>query len=1405
MKNIVALTLIGLAVEAMAVTPVAVWDGDFDVTTKGACTLDLNGNSFADGVVTIDAGKGVKVDFGGSFANGVTVLYRYSNLTTGREQALATLKSTKGSTTHGNLVGVELTSGNYPKGIWMGSAWSDAEKSTFTKASGTLALTYSHTAGTYAYSLANKARSQFYGAFKLKGEDWHAQGVNVGGMDNGLPSTNMKIAAIAIFNSILSDSEMTSYVWPSESGAYEASVGSGAKAWSELTWRKGTGTPVSTADLPEGSAIHVTVWSGATLTITSADAQQLTEKNIALKASQFTNGGTVNFEGGTAEAPISFEADGDANIDLGTMTLAENTHLKVTPNANKLYRVTGDDRATSALEIACTDASKGIGMTEGTQLRKLKLVANVASTGQNGGFWIQRNAAVDATVDLVAAGQVTVHECSPTLGSLSGSANVVRPYGNTCTLTLTPAADANYAGLSDQNFIIAGSAVQTLSGAFTGALTVNGGATVGFDNDQVKPSSITGPGTIRKVGTGTTTIAGAKVSKTTKPAAIEVAGGTLNFSAGQFFDAASENVALPLTVTGGTLNLNGAWTWKNDGSGWLTQCPITLGGATPTKVEGGAVTFYNKTITDALIYRGNAGANAPAEFASNWHSSYSDQAYSRNILVEKGAGTDYDLLISGIFGLSGGQFANTTVHKTGLGTVKFTGTYNFPFLVIDAGCWQLGSANALAASTTVASGATLDLGGQSLTNLTIACGGTIANGTLVSSGVTVNLTGATIGEGLSLVADLADAIAGLKPFAGVDYAKVSTVGENKYLTYNPATGTFTLRDDCKLGDELKWLPIGDSITEGEQYMGHPGQGTEESRGGYRYQLWNEFEQAGQITRSVGYRTGHSGTVEDPETCRWAWHAAQYGGVIMHDSSSNPNHGSAGLNVENTLEVAGYPDIVTVLIGVNDLSFVSSSTAYEWVFTTWRNMVAKYADQRPHSKIVVSTLLPAGSGRMTYIAPFNAFVRNAARDKTAPFDRANVVFADIALLAFNDEAIAKYFKSSDFLHPNETGAKIVAAAWMKALQPVVADLAQSSAVPVQVHNGTSGKVSVRYSKAIQSIDTAMITITGTNVNGRVENWTFTGPTINSNDPRIIEFDAGKTELIGGDYTATLSYVIGTDANGIELPSTSTSTSTSILGTGAAANVPAAFRKSFERLQAIDVTECNYGGNGPNVPCEKLSKAERITHVGYYVELQRANEAPQFVWVSMDAKPFNYTTNNVGIPTVKGGIIRSRVTELQIYGNRGNFTNTAVGDTTQTGVIEFSPWVAGSSEPGGDDFPKELKPGHYGWNDTLTDTSTLWGCMQVARETHVEGPDDYTKIAAEMIFAFNTFNSQNLTDLGIGTFSTHRNNAGGEIKVVHDWTDFVEKTGYTPFMLSAYQVKKIEIWVKTPKTSMMLFVK
>ncbi len=579
-----------------------------------------------------------------------------------------------------------------------------------------------------------------------------------------------------------------------------------------------------------------------------------------------------------------------------------------------------------------------------------------------------------------------------------------------------------------------------------------------------------------------------------------------------------------------------------------------------------------------------------------------------------------------------------------------------------------------------------------------------------------------------------------------------------------------------LGDELLWLPIGDSITEGEEFMGHEREGDASTRGGYRYQVWKALEAAGQRVRTVGFRTGHSGTVEDPATCRWAYHAGQYGGVIVHDNGGT--HGAAGFNVENTLALAGYPDIITVLIGVNDLSFTGKNTTaiepeYVLVYETMREMVEKIARLRPRSKIYVVSILPAGGGR-NYIVGYNTYLRQQNEAKAAPFGLANVEFLDINRDVFNETFTSAYFKS-DVIHPNETGSVLVAGGFTNAIWRAIGEIAAADLAPVAVDNARAGYVRVLCNKKIGSGETASVRLVPASGGETVE---LSDPTV---EGRSFLF-AVETSFESGPYSADVT--IG------DATTTLPAEAVQVYGTGAAANVPAALREKMVKYKTISIgTNDNWQGYEP-AEGEGLVTADldfrKIDRVGYYLELKRPDKPAQFAWASFDATPFGGKLARCGLPAVRTGNYKSLVTNLQVYA-----THLVATNADETGVIEFSPYDWSGTDQSG--CPRDLFSGKCGWNDTLG-TSALKGCLQIARSRNVASPDTYTNVAAELVFAFNNFHSDKATDAGIGSFSTHKSDTSGNSSTPSlDWTDFNETTKFADFAMDAYETRTLEIWV------------
>lgn len=572
----------------------------------------------------------------------------------------------------------------------------------------------------------------------------------------------------------------------------------------------------------------------------------------------------------------------------------------------------------------------------------------------------------------------------------------------------------------------------------------------------------------------------------------------------------------------------------------------------------------------------------------------------------------------------------------------------------------------------------------------------------------------------------------------------------------------------RLSDTLVWMPMGDSITEGERDMGHPDRGDAATRGGYRYQLWRQLTEAGQPVRCVGFRTGHQGTEEVEDNPAWAWHCGIYGGLIRPISAKQ--YGAHRFNAESALEHAGYPDVITLMLGINDLSFLPSDDAagIDRVFAGWVELASRLADLRPHSQVLVSTLLPVVPGNKSddRFGPFNERVRAAAAAKEPPFDRSNVRLADVARVAFDDTFAPAAYKP-DGVHPNEQGSILVAAAWREAFAEAIRALNAAPPAIVHLHNGVPGEVRVRLNHPAADFAGATLAL--------ADGPTLTGGEPAPDDPRVLVFPCDRAFRNGEVSAATLTAGAATltaDASVIEL-----------LGSGAADNVPDSFRAGFVRLSATDLATGKVEATLADPPAA-------IARVGYYLELKRPGQPAQVVWVSMDARAFGNDPAQVGIPAAGGTARKAIVERLAVFGNRGNFAKSVTGGR---GVIEFSPYTyTAADQPG---FPAEAHAGAFGWNDTLASGGGTFGCMQVAR-IREGAAGDWTDPAAEMLFAYNGFlgGDPAYTEMGIGSFSTHRDNLGNQIDAVYDWTHFSRLSGYTAYAPAAYERRLLEVWVE-----------
>ena len=217
-----------------AVEPVAVWDGDFSsaeltkYSSAGITLIDwqqTHGENSSS--VTIDrTNQGLMIQSTKAMP-GITVLARYSNLAKGtNKRVIAT--SCVNSNNSLFRTGIQLTADGKLQGMWRdnnGNSSANGTASGSIAASGVLAFVYS-AAGTHLYYGATTdaiSDTASWGSTSLKSSsDTSIYGAAIGGFVAGSTingyeaAQGMTIEALAVFNKVLTNAEMTSYIWPSE-------------------------------------------------------------------------------------------------------------------------------------------------------------------------------------------------------------------------------------------------------------------------------------------------------------------------------------------------------------------------------------------------------------------------------------------------------------------------------------------------------------------------------------------------------------------------------------------------------------------------------------------------------------------------------------------------------------------------------------------------------------------------------------------------------------------------------------------------------------------------------------------------------------------------------------------------------------------------------------------------------------------------------------------------------------------------------------------------------------------------------------------------------------------------------------------------------------------------------------
>lgn len=708
------------------------------------------------------------------------------------------------------------------------------------------------------------------------------------------------------------------------------------------------------------------------------------------------------------------------------------------------------------------------------------------------------------------------------------------------------------------------------------------------------------------------------------------------------------------------------------------------------------------------------------------------------------------------------------VKKYGAGTLVLSGSNTAnSSLSIEAGELSLTGSGSWAGPVTIAADATL-VGSGTITDALTFNEGAILDataGVLTVSGA-VNLPSTlkvkiTEEQNVTGSVTLLNAANATIPEGGITVSVVGeTEGTNQYAVEKVDGGlklTVTV-PACK----LTWMPIGDSITEGES--------TDVS---YRHVLWNKLTQAGYDIQSVGVRNGtHDHTLT---TEAWSYHNAFYGARINTGSNTRQR-----LSLDEELEVCGYPDIITVLLGANDVSDNAANVNKDDASVTalverWVEYLDRLATLRPNSQIFVGTVMNFKSThtKASTVEPFNERIRELYDAKAKPFTHANVTLVELNKNENDEVGLLADTEFVDPVHPNAAGCEKVATRFYEAIVAKVFRTDDAGAVvPEMAFNDSSTSIKVLFDRPLDATAASSITATLTGVDGI----TLSDPVV-SDDGRTLSLTASSTLPVLSDLTVTMDNVVAANATSSE-DVTATFT---VLGTGVEENIPVSIREGFVPYVKKSIGE-NDRYNGSVTYDDEPAEIEKFGRVAYYMELKREGQPAQFVWVAMDA--FTHDIREIGIPTSETADQHKVVTGLTMYANRGNFIEKNL-TTAGTGFIEFTSKAITKNDSDITGAPSDASA--YDWNDTFT--SGAYGCMQISRVlTGAYAP-------AEMIFAFNRFthNSDTEIEVGIGSFSGHLKNDGNGLNSNSIDRTFLSDADWNGLMASDYSVRLLEVWV------------
>ncbi len=242
----------------------------------------------------------------------------------------------------------------------------------------------------------------------------------------------------------------------------------------------------------------------------------------------------------------------------------------------------------------------------------------------------------------------------------------------------------------------------------------------------------------------------------------------------------------------------------------------------------------------------------------------------------------------------------------------------------------------------------------------------------------------------------------------------------------------------------------------------------------------------------------------------------------------------------------------------------------------------------------------------------------------------------------------------------------------------------------------------------------------------------------------------------DYIITVNGVRDQTTSHLQVAANSTATfRSSVAGRGATVNVPEA--ANYKLVYSLDIPNSPNYKTGITYTEDHRADFSGFSRIAYYLELQRPDEALNYVWVSMDA--FTNNINAIGVPVLPtGASFQQPLANMNVA---SSVEGVVAGTSLPGGNIEFWP---SNYESANSALVPNASDTEYDWGDRLT--AGQYGSMQI-----------HNSDASQVLFAFNNWGGNGgVADVGIGS------NPSGQ----PDWTFAANASSYSIKTLQVYVV-------------------